>query len=86
MSNQISRRGFLRNAGLGVGSMVALAACQPMPAGSVDEDSGAAAGQAVEPVTITSMTWAWGDGSICRTERWRNQRRRTTSGMGRLLD
>ena len=61
MSNQISRRGFLRNAGLGVGSMVALAACQPMPAGSADEDSGAAAGQAVEPVTITSMTWAWGD-------------------------
>ena len=61
MSNQISRRGFLRNAGLGVGSMVALAACQPMPAGSADGDSGAAAGQAVEPVTITSMTWAWGD-------------------------
>ena len=61
MSNQISRRGFLRNAGLGVSSMVALAACQPMPAGSADGDSGAAAGQAVEPVTITSMTWAWGD-------------------------
>ena len=61
MSNQISRRGFLRSVGLGVGSMVALAACQPMPAGSADGDSGAAAEPAVEPVTITSMTWAWGE-------------------------
>ncbi len=61
MSNQISRRRFLRNAGLGAGSIVALAACQQMPAGSADGDSGAGAEQAMEPVTITSMTWAWGD-------------------------
>jgi len=61
MSNQISRRRFLRNAGLGAGSVVALAACQPMPAGSAEGDSGEGAGQSVEPVTITSMTWAWGD-------------------------
>ncbi|MCY3899987.1 MAG: extracellular solute-binding protein [Caldilineaceae bacterium] len=58
MSKQISRRSFLRSAGIGTGAVVILAACQPMPAGTSD---GAAAAPAADPVTITSMTWGWGD-------------------------
>ena len=61
MSNQFSRRSFLRSAGLGTGAVAILAACQPMPAGTSDGEGGGAAAPAAEPVTITSMTWAWGD-------------------------
>jgi multiple sugar transport system substrate-binding protein len=61
MSNQISRRSFLRSAGLGTGTVVVLAACQPTPAGTTDGENGAAAAPAPEPVTITSMTWGFGE-------------------------
>ena len=61
MSNQISRRSFLRSAGLGTGAVVVLAACQPTPAGTTDGENGAAAAPAPEPVTITSMTWGFGE-------------------------
>ncbi len=61
MSNQMTRRSFLRNAGLGAGSALALAACQPMPAGQAVDEGETAGSPAMESVTITSMTWAWGD-------------------------
>ncbi len=56
MSNRMTRRGFLRSAGLGAGSAVMLAACQPMADGQAGDDGGGAA-PAVEPVSIISMTW-----------------------------
>ena len=61
MPNQMTRRSFLRNAGLGAGSALALAACQPMPAGQAGDEGEMAGSPAMESVTITSMTWAWGD-------------------------
>ena len=61
MSTQLSRRSFLRNVGLGAGSVLALAACQAMPAGQAGDESSAAGSPAAEPVTILTMTWGLGE-------------------------
>ena len=55
MTNQMTRRRFLRNAGLGAGSVVMLAACQPMAADPAGDEGGAE--PAAESVSIISMTW-----------------------------
>ena len=61
MSTQLSRRSFLTHVGLGAGSVLALAACQAMPAGQAGDESSAAGSPAAEPVTILTMTWGLGE-------------------------
>lgn len=59
MSKMMSRRSFIQSAGLGATSVITLAACQALPAGTGASDGADA--PAAEPVTILSMVWGLGD-------------------------